>query len=89
MKTLVAFSLLFVANITFAQTPPVSAANENLAGRNYDEAREAEITQKSHRRLYPGGRDEADLKVQTPLNNPVRKLAPTGEAAGEAPSSED
>jgi hypothetical protein len=88
MKTLIAITLLLsvsVAKIAVAQTPPT----ENLAGRNFDEAREAELTQKSHRRLYPGGRDEADLKVQTPLNTPVRKLAPTGEAAAGEPSSED
>lgn len=85
MRTIIFVSLLLFAPALFAQTPPA----ENLAGRNYDEAREAEITQKSHRRLYPGGRDEADLKVQSTLINPVRKLAPTGEAASEPASSED
>lgn len=44
-----------------------------------DEAREAEIAQKAKKRMYPGGRDEEDLKVQSQVTNPVRKLAPQAE----------
>lgn len=50
----------------------------------YDEAREAEIAQKAKKRLYPGGRDEEDLKVQSQLSTPVRKVAPQAEVKEEA-----
>lgn len=50
----------------------------------YDEAHEAEITQKVKKRLYPGGRDEEDLKVQSQITNPVRKLAPQAEIKEDA-----
>ncbi len=62
-----------------------------LAGRNFDEAKEAQVKQISRKRLYSGGRDEADLKVQTQIINPVRKVAPTIDvnAATAEPSSED
>lgn len=45
----------------------------------YDEAREAEIALKAKKRLYPGGRDEEDLKVQAQLVTPTRKIAPQAE----------
>lgn len=87
MKTL--FILTFVWGLGGAHAFAQENAS-NLAGRNYDEAREAEIDQKARHRLYPGGKDESDLKVQSPLITPVRKLAPTGEAAaGETSSGED
>lgn len=48
-----------------------------------DESTEAEIVQKVKKRLYPGGRDEEDLKVQAQLSTPVRKLAPQAEVKEE------
>ncbi len=50
----------------------------------YDEAREAEIAQKVKKRSYPGGRDEEDLKVQSQVTTPVRKLSPQTEIKDEA-----
>ncbi|WP_413575543.1 hypothetical protein [Bdellovibrio sp. HCB290] len=54
-------------------------AQEVLAGAVRDESREAELAQKAKKRLYPGGRDEGDLKVQAQVTNPPRKLAPQAE----------
>lgn len=54
----------------------------------FDEAQEAEIALKAKKRLYPGGRDEEDLKVQAQLINPIRKLAPQAEIK-EEPSVEE
>lgn len=67
-----------------------SAQEAELAGRVYDEAKEAEIAKRAHNRLYPGGKDESDLKVQTQLTNPVRKMAPSVNVTAEPePSAED
>lgn len=49
----------------------------------YDEVREAEIAMKAKKRLYPGGRDEEELKVQSQLATPARKLAPQAEVKDE------
>ena len=66
------------------------AAEEISAGAHYDEAKEAEIAKIAKKKEYPGGRDESDLKVQSQLVSPVRKLAPQAEikAAAEEPSEE-
>ncbi|MGZ3783216.1 MAG: hypothetical protein ACXWR0_01710 [Bdellovibrio sp.] len=50
----------------------------SIGSRN-DEAHETEIAQKVKKRLYPGGKDEEDLKVQAQVSNPTRKLAPQAE----------
>lgn len=41
-----------------------------------ERARDEEIAQKVKTRQYPGGRDESDLKLQTPMPTPTRKVAP-------------
>ncbi|MGZ3769755.1 MAG: hypothetical protein ACXVCP_07960 [Bdellovibrio sp.] len=48
-----------------------------------DEAKEAEISLKAKKRLYPGGRDEEDLKVQSQIANPTRKVSPQAEVKEE------
>lgn len=55
----------------------------------YDEAKEAEIALKAKKRLYPGGRDEEDLKVQSQLTTPPRKLAPQAEIQAEPETEEN
>jgi hypothetical protein len=67
------------------------AQEANLAGRNYDESKEAEIAQKAKKRQYPGGKDESDLKVQSQMSNPPRKMAPTVDVNSKSnePSAED
>jgi hypothetical protein len=54
----------------------------------YDEAKEAEIAVKAKKRLYPGGKDEEDLKVQSQLVTPARKFAPQTEIRPEPESEE-
>ena len=63
-------------------------AQEAGEGSKYDEAKEAEIAVKSKKRLYPGGRDEEDLKVQSQLTTPVRKFAPQTELKAEPEADE-
>lgn len=72
------FSLMSVMAVSYAH------AEEVLAGSQYDEAKEAELQQKAKKRLYPGGRDEGDLKVQAQLMTPARKLAPQAEVKEES-----
>lgn len=57
------------------------AVAQDIQSVQIDEAKEAEFAQRAKKRLYPGGRDEADLKVQSQLTSPVRKLAPQAELA--------
>ncbi len=64
------------------------AAEEVPAGSQYDEAKEAEIAKAAKKREYPGGRDEGDLKVQSQITTPVRKLAPQAEVKNEEPAEE-
>ena len=61
-----------------------SIAQEVAGEASYDESREAEVAQKAKKRLYPGGRDEEELKVQSQLVTPSRKLAPQAEVKEEA-----
>nr|WP_295903381.1 hypothetical protein [uncultured Bdellovibrio sp.] len=60
------------------------AQEEATEAPQYDEAHEAEIAQKAKKRLYPGGRDEEDLKVQSQVSTPVRKVAPQAEIKEES-----
>lgn len=57
------------------------ALAQDVQSVQVDERKEAEIAQRAKKRLYPGGRDEADLKVQPQLTSPVRKLAPQADLA--------
>ena len=59
---------------------PMSYAQETT---QVNEAREAEISQVAKKRLYPGGRDEEDLRVQAELVTPSRKMAPQAEVKEE------
>lgn len=59
----------------------VAQAAEVAAGSVYDETREAEVAQKARRRAYPGGLDESELKVQSQLIAPTRKMTPQTESA--------
>ncbi len=63
-------------------------AEEVMAGAVRDESKEAELAQRAKKRLYPGGRDEGDLKVQAQVTNPTRKLAPQAEIQNEEPAEE-
>ena len=77
-KCLLVFSILSLSALTVAQ------AEEVPAGSVYDEAKEADLAAKAKKRLYPGGRDEGDLKVQAQVMTPARKLAPQAEVKEES-----
>lgn len=62
----------------------LNAWAQGADGSRYDETYEAEVAQRAKKRLYPGGRDEEDLKVQAQVMTPVRKLAPQADVKEEA-----
>ncbi len=49
--------------------------------------KEQEIANKAKKKLYPGGADEGELKVQATLTPPKRKISPT--LSESAPSEAD
>lgn len=75
IRVFLVFSLLLSMTAVNAWSQDRELAEEP----QYDEAREAEIAQRAKKRLYPGGRDEEDLKVQSQVSTPSRKLAPQAE----------
>jgi hypothetical protein len=80
MRAILVFALISLSLQAFA-VPTIS-------GKPVDESKEAEIAQKVKKRLYPGGRDEGDLKVQAQLITPARKLSPQAEIKEEAAAEE-
>ena len=60
------------------------AKAQELVRPKIDEKQEAEFAYKAKNRIYAGGKDEEDLKVQPQISNPHRKLAPQAEVVGEA-----
>ncbi len=54
-----------------------------------DESKEAEVAQKVKKKLYPGGKDETELKVQPALSKPIRKITPTVEETPEREAEHD
>ncbi|MNK06261.1 hypothetical protein D3C87_241540 [compost metagenome] len=80
ISSLVLILMTFICIGAFAQG--------NTGESQYDEAKEAEIAIKAKKRLYPGGRDEEDLKVQSQLTTPARKLSPQAEVHVESESEE-
>ncbi len=77
MKLVLLFSLI-------AQAQAQALRAQENQNSNYQE----EIQERAKRRVYPGGQDEADLKVQAQLLSPTRKIAPVVEDTSE-PVSED
>jgi hypothetical protein len=79
MKYLFSFILLYSF---FAKAENVKPKTNEESG--YQE----EIQDRAKRRIYAGGQDESDLKVQVQIVNPTRKVAPTVEDTSE-PASDD
>ena len=77
--------IIFFSFLAITSSP--ARAQEAAPAPQYDEAREADFAQKAKKRIYAGGRDEEDLKVQPQVVTPVRKLAPQAEVR-EEPSEE-
>lgn len=73
------FLLVFVIGVT--------AIAQNFGDSEYWEQLK-EIQQKTRLRQYPGGSDESDLKVQSQLNTPERKLNPVQETQAEAQATD-
>lgn len=48
-----------------------------------------EIKERARQRLYPGGKDESDLRVQSQLVNPIRKLTPAVEENHQTAEEDD
>ncbi len=61
----------------------IQALAQNFGDNQYWEQLK-EMQQKTRQRLYPGGSDESDLKVQTQLNTPERKINPVQETQSES-----
>lgn len=70
------FLVLFLLSLTVGVKV---SAQQQAEAPQYDENKEAEIAQRAKKRIYAGGRDEEDLKVQSQISTPVRKLAPQAE----------
>ncbi|UOF02874.1 hypothetical protein [Bdellovibrio reynosensis] len=79
------FLLFFL--LVFTVVPHAWSQEENSEPA-FDEAKEAEIAMKAKKRLYPGGRDEEELKVQAQVSTPVRKVAPQAELKEDEPAEE-
>ena len=75
---------VFFAILAINMALVLTSHAQELSGPRYDEAKEAEIAVKAKKRLYPGGRDEEELKVQSQLSTPVRKVAPQAEVKEES-----
>ncbi|MBC7370306.1 MAG: hypothetical protein H7326_02005 [Bdellovibrionaceae bacterium] len=56
-------------------------AEEVIAGSVYDQDKENDVVLKARKRTYIGGRDEAELAVQSQLPAPIRKITPQVESA--------
>ncbi len=78
MKIIILISTLFLAL-------GVWAAEDAKQTHALMTAQEQEIYQKAKKRLYPGGKDEESLQVQSQLPVVTRKMGPSQEAPTEEP----
>lgn len=79
-SVLIPVGLVLLSSVLLVST---ASAQEVFAGSVYNESEEAEIIQRARRRVYPGGRDEGELAVQTQMTTPTRKINPQVEAMAE------
>lgn len=79
---------IFLVLFVFVSLDIRCFAADSALGGPVDESKEIEIAKKAKKRDYPGGRDEADLKVQSQVITPARKLAPQAELKNEEPAEE-
>lgn len=80
------YSLIFLTVCFFKAS---WAQDREPAAVKIDDAKEAEIAQRAKRKIYPGGQDESELKVQPSLVKPTRKIAPTVDEASEHDAEHD
>jgi hypothetical protein len=80
------FIFLFLgASVCSAATPE----DTTMMAQNMDPIFDEQIQEKVKRRIYPGGQDESDLKVQVQVVTPVRKMAPVMEEPTEGGADAD
>lgn len=86
----ICFSMLIALflNEAVAQTPP-----EQVRVNPLSSPEEEQIRIRARKRLYPGGKDQENLKVQAQLQAPTRRMTPATEAptetTTEVPASEE
>lgn len=87
--TLGFITIFFLTGIFFSLSSVAVEKTDDIIILN--DQSEAEVVQKIKTRSYSGGFDESDLKVQTQLFKPQRKIAPTAEESSDpgASSSQD
>jgi len=78
MKNIILISTLFLAL-------GAAAAEEPVQAHALMTLEEQALYQKAKKRLYPGGKDEESLKVQSQLPVVTRKMGPSQEAPSEEP----
>lgn len=78
--------LLFAVFLTLSSFAALAADAPQTHALMTDE--EQEIRERAKKRLYPGGRDEDSLKVQSQLAQPSRKMGPATEITEEAPPAD-
>ncbi len=81
---MIGVGFLFFSTLVRAEVPvhPIAAKKNSESGF------QEEIQERAKRRIYPGGQDETDLKVQVQVLSPNRKVAPVVEDTSE-PVSDD
>lgn len=68
------YSVFFVTAILIALPSVVLAEEGKEVVMTYDNPSDLELSQKARMKLYPGGKDEGDIKVQTQLAQPQKKF---------------
>ena len=82
LKFILVLVAIGISEFTWAQ-------KRDSATIKYDSAREEEIAQRAKRRIYPGGKDESELKVQPALTKPTRKINPSVDESQEREAEHD
>lgn len=80
--------IIFLLLFAISTVVGMKAWSQDATSAPYDEAKETELAQKAKKRIYPGGKDEDDLKVQAQLVTPVRKLSSQAEVKEEPAGDE-
>ncbi len=94
MKILViTLVLIFGTAWSYAQAPASVTPATNAPAVDKDSSSEvlteAELRFRIKNRIYPGGKDEEFLKVQSQLIAPTRKMAPVTEAPSEPEETQE
>lgn len=83
MKKLIIFMVLVASSAFF-----VRAEEEEVRSPQAENDRDEEVAFRAKKRMYPGGADESDIRVQDPLPVPTRKVAPIADEPREEGSAD-